>query len=685
MFFIASVFSASNLPAVELTHEMTNAERALMPDYLQRVKQRAYTAPSGPVRSIAEFEYMAGALIAYPLGIPVSTVKELAEDDIVYTIVNDSNVQSSVNSYYTKNGVNTANCRYVKAPHDSYWTRDYGPMFIAGQDNISVLNFTYNRPRPSDNNIPVAIANVLGIQYYTMDLVHCGGNYMTDGLGIAVSTNLIYDENPNKSNAEIDQIVLSYLGIETYHVTSDPLGDYIKHVDCWGKFLSADKVLITKVPASKSNYNDYEEMTDFFKNQISSYGTPYKVYRVYSPNGEPYTNSLILNKKVYVPLKNSSADSAAIDAYKTAMPGYEVIGVYGSWYSTDALHCRVIGLADPGMLYIEHIPLNGEVAAREGYVIHADIKAYSGAGLKDETVGVLYRINGGSYDFIQMNNSGAGTYSASIPSQPGGSIVEYYIHAEDYSGRKSDHPLIGKGNPYVFTVKSQLSEKPAAAFSADTLAIETGASVKFTDASVNTPTEWNWTFTGGIPSSSTEQHPVVTYNSAGTFSVTLTVTNQYGTDTVTKTNFITVNDNEPEYCTSKGNNFRYEWIQGVEIDGFTNFSNAAGYTDFSGKIIELNSGSSVAVTLTPGFSSKSYDEYWILWIDLNRDGDFTDPGEMVFSVNAASAVSGTIEVPYVDSTIVTRMRITMKYSSQPQSCGNFSYGEVEDYTVSIHN
>lgn len=72
-----------------------------------------------------------------------------------------------------------------------------------------------------------------------------------------------------------------------------------------------------------------------------------------------------------------------------------------------------------------------------------------------------------------------------------------------------------------------------------------GMNVTFTDNSLipnaSSPiTSWNWTFQGGTPSASTMQNPSVTYSSAGTYSVTLTVTNNLGTNTVSKVSYITV-------------------------------------------------------------------------------------------------------------------------------------------------
>lgn len=141
---------------------------------------------------------------------------------------------------------------------------------------------------------------------------------------------------------------------------------------------------------------------------------------------------------------------------------------------------------------------------------------------------------------------------------------------------------------------------------------------------------------------------------------------------------------EISYCTSQGNNSSYEWISSVKIGSFTKTSGAAGYSDFTGTTVSLAAGSSNAVTLTPSFASTAYNEYWKIWIDYNKDGDFDDAGELVFDAGALSktAVSGTMNIA-ASATGTTRMRVSMKYNGAQTACESFGYGEVEDYTVSF--
>jgi len=136
-----------------------------------------------------------------------------------------------------------------------------------------------------------------------------------------------------------------------------------------------------------------------------------------------------------------------------------------------------------------------------------------------------------------------------------------------------------------------------------------------------------------------------------------------------------------EFCTSKGSNYSYEWIASVVIGSYTNTSSAAGYTDFTSENVELTPGESYSVTLTPGFASSSYSEYYKIWIDYDNDTTFADD-EVVFSSNGTSAVSGTITIPS-DATGTVRMRVSMKYNAAQTACETFSYGEVEDYNVTF--
>lgn len=70
-----------------------------------------------------------------------------------------------------------------------------------------------------------------------------------------------------------------------------------------------------------------------------------------------------------------------------------------------------------------------------------------------------------------------------------------------------------------------------------------GLTIEFTDLSTANPDTWEWFFEGGTPATSNEQNPIITFNDIGSFNVSLTTTNEFGTNTSSQTDYITVSNN----------------------------------------------------------------------------------------------------------------------------------------------
>jgi PKD repeat protein len=81
---------------------------------------------------------------------------------------------------------------------------------------------------------------------------------------------------------------------------------------------------------------------------------------------------------------------------------------------------------------------------------------------------------------------------------------------------------------------------PVADFAADATLGAIPFTVQFTDLSTANPTSWAWDFDNDGTVDATEQNPAWTYDAPGTYTVSLTVTNTYGTDTETKVDYIQV-------------------------------------------------------------------------------------------------------------------------------------------------
>lgn len=126
------------------------------------------------------------------------------------------------------------------------------------------------------------------------------------------------------------------------------------------------------------------------------------------------------------------------------------------------------------------------------------------------------------------NGSAIASYNASLTSlQPG---TTYYVraYASNYIGT-------AYGNQVSFTT----TIPPFAAFSGSPTSIQPGGTVQFTDQSANNPTSWSWNFGDG--GTSTLQNPSHVYSAVGTYTVSLTATNEHGSSTETKNNYVSVN------------------------------------------------------------------------------------------------------------------------------------------------
>lgn len=423
--------------------------------------------PAGEVRFPGEYEPMQAVMIVYPLGIPLELVREMAEDCKVITVVRSSN-QHYAEIDFESAGVNMDNVEFLNANTDSYWIRDFGPWYIFDGKKPAIVDNKYNRPRPNDDVLPAEFAKYWDIPMYGMNVVHTGGNMMQDGFGVGVSDDIVVTESVVQGITEeqVYERMKSYLGIDPYHVTIDPQGDYIAHVDCWGKFLAPDKIMLARVPESNPRYKYYEEVADYFAATNCVWGYPYRIYRVDIPgNGviSPYTNSLILNNKVLVPMGTYSAfNEQALALYREAMPGYEVIGIenksyYNGWLNTDALHCRTRGVMDFDMLYIDHREvLFGEQEWQDSLAVVSKVIAYSGADLKQDSLLVYYSIDGGEYQTANMKPTvNADEYVAYIKGYKKNSKVNYYVFAADESGRRRQQPVFGSKEPHSFKIAGE--------------------------------------------------------------------------------------------------------------------------------------------------------------------------------------------------------------------------------------
>ncbi|MXN92724.1 T9SS sorting signal type C domain-containing protein [Flavobacterium sp. Sd200] len=142
------------------------------------------------------------------------------------------------------------------------------------------------------------------------------------------------------------------------------------------------------------------------------------------------------------------------------------------------------------------------------------------------------------------------------------------------------------------------------------------------------------------------------------------------------------------YCLPTNTLATNRYITGVSTTGAeVNFSNTgtgfSQYTNYTSTYsVTTFAGGSIGITATHPNGSYVYR----VWVDWNNDLDFDDPGETVItSTYTTSPVAvGTIVVPLGTPDGTYRMRIRNSWqNSPPPACGNYQYGEAEDYSIIV--
>ena len=128
-----------------------------------------------------------------------------------------------------------------------------------------------------------------------------------------------------------------------------------------------------------------------------------------------------------------------------------------------------------------------------------------------------------------------GEYDAFTPE-----AVHTYEEPGDYSVRLTVENEAGADTVIASKYVKVLSRLPVAAFGSNVSTGNLPLAVSFEDRSMNGPGEWEWDLDGDGDVDSTEQNPTFIYESKGKYTVTLTVKNSYGSDTITKSSYIVV-------------------------------------------------------------------------------------------------------------------------------------------------
>lgn len=484
-YFLVFALSANILFAQSetiLPRFLTSDEAEAMKTYNFPTNRGIETPPEFEnLRTMAEWEEIQALTISwtgYP-GILKQIVRAAKEEcKVIIFCENCSSAQNYLNGNQAGGPLNNLdNIDFVNADLNSIWIRDFGANTVYGNrvDTLLLVDWIYNRPRPDDDLIPVALADHLGLNLYSTtyaptDLVNTGGNFMSDGQGTAWASELVLEENEPgnpynvtvKSETEIDDIFHEFQGISRFIKMTALQYDIINHIDMHLKIIDEETLLVGQYPPGIADGPQINANIDYVVNAFQSYfNSDYKVVRIPMPNStsglypddnpagsyRTYTNGVFINKSYLYPSYREEYDSTAARIYSELLPGYNLVPIDCDnnpeviIESAGAIHCitHSVGVSDP--LLITHQPLADTYDDLNPYEVIATMEHKSGIAQAK----LHWRVEGET-EFEETNmipsTANDNLFTQSIPSQPVGTRIEYYLSGDASNGKTQVRPIV---------------------------------------------------------------------------------------------------------------------------------------------------------------------------------------------------------------------------------------------------
>lgn len=258
---------------------------------------------------------------------------------------------------------------FVELPHDTMWARDYGPIIVNSKaGHPIVIDAGYDLSREKDDRVPRELARLLSLRVVSMPLRLDGGNLLSNGDGLAITTSRLFDENAFDESAfgETDYepmraVLRRSYGLKRVAVL-EPLADEpTGHVDMFATFTSQNTVVVGQYDPEIDP--DNAEILDRNARRLSALQTakgPLQVVRIPMPSNEDgvwrtYTNVIYANSVLLVPTYaevDQPQRTQALHTYAKLLPQWKVVGIDASRIieSSGALHCMTMNLGPLGRL-----------------------------------------------------------------------------------------------------------------------------------------------------------------------------------------------------------------------------------------------------------------------------------------------------------------------------------------------
>lgn len=314
-----------------------------------------------------EFERQAGLVLSWKsdeVGI-IGTLLEIGQlaskKAPVLVLVSSPEEREHAEMAFDAANINPRRVKFLDAPVDTIWARDFGPVVVRNADgSVHFVDSDYDDgDRPQDDNIPPVLANVMGARCVRSLLTIEGGNLLSNGEGLCLTTSKTVADNVIRGyeQPQIQPLFKKMFQCQDVLILEPLVGEPTGHVDMFATFTAPDTVVIASLDPAEDPVN--AAVLDRNAEKLTGFPTPHgplRVERIPMPVAEEglwrsFTNVLFFNGVVMMPIYRgveAEMERAAADVYRRLLPGWSVEGIDCTKLIRmgGAVHCVTLNLPD---------------------------------------------------------------------------------------------------------------------------------------------------------------------------------------------------------------------------------------------------------------------------------------------------------------------------------------------------
>jgi agmatine/peptidylarginine deiminase len=320
----------------------------------------------------AEFEPYDTLLLAWDNGIPDAegrTLIRIAQEtwdrvNLTLLVPNEASA-NTVRQQLASVGVPESRVQLVQVPFERCWIRDFGPQVVKSFDGqLRILDSREYHGGGAEQMVCGILGYLWQLPVDELPLVMDGGNLLSNGAGVLVTSTAVYEWNREAGNqVPVDRVLQESYGGREIVALEAMRGDPCEHVDSFCTFVSRDTIVVGQYDANVDPVN--AALLDRNARrlaQVQTAGGKLNVVRIPMPPRKrhpppyekhefwyTYTNVVFANGKLLVPTYKDVhplQQAAALDVYRRLLPDWEIVGIPADslLIGNGALHCATLNV-----------------------------------------------------------------------------------------------------------------------------------------------------------------------------------------------------------------------------------------------------------------------------------------------------------------------------------------------------